>query len=142
MEQKKIGIINSIKSKVAIMVGASLFCALCTVLIVLTPYVSNIIKTENKNYLLDVVKGNGHIMEMMKRAYDDNVAYDYDTLNSAYKDMGIEGIESSYTYVVSNDGTMLYHPTKDKVGSPVENEVVKGIVPKLRRDNSCLRLRN
>jgi sensor histidine kinase regulating citrate/malate metabolism len=30
-------------------------------------------------------------------------------------------MDSSYVYVVKNDGTMLYHPTKEKVGQPVEN---------------------
>lgn len=133
MEQKKIGIINSIKSKVAIMVGVSLFSALCTVLIVLTPYVSNIIKAENKNYLLDVVKGNGHTMEAMLSTNDPEQVFEYENLNSIYKDMGIEGIESSYTYIVDKDGIMLYHPSKDKVGNPVENEVVKGLVEDLKR---------
>lgn len=133
MEKKRINIVNSIKSKVAIMVGLSLFSALCTVLIVLTPYVSNIIKAENKNYLLDVVKGNGHTMEAMLATNDPEQVFEYENLDSIYKDMGIEGIESSYTYIVDKDGTMLYHPTKDKVGSSVENEAVKGLVSDLKR---------
>lgn len=132
MEQKT-KLIHSIKTKVALMVATSIFLATCTILVILIPYMSRTIETENKNYLLDVVKGNGHIMEMMKLAYDEDTAYNYDTLNSAYKDMGIEGIESSYTYIVSNDGTMLYHPTKDKVGSSVENAAVKGIVEDLKK---------
>ena len=139
MEKKKIKIVNSIKTKVALMVGVSILLAITTVLLVLTPYVSDIIKTENKNYLLDVVKGNGHIMEMMKVGYDEDTVTSYDILNSAYKDMGIEGIESSYTYVVDKNGTMLYHPQEEKVGNPVENEVVKGIVKNLKygiRDES------
>ena len=40
----------------------------------------------------------------------------------------LNGVESSYVYVVSSNGTMLYHPTKEKVGEPVENAVVKGLV--------------
>lgn len=141
MTQKKIKTINSIKSKVAIMVGISIFLALCSVLLVLTPYVSSIIKTENKNYLLDVVKGNGQTMEMMKIGYSENIVTNYQILKSAYENMGIEGIESSYTYVVDKNGTMLYHPSQDKVGDPVENEVVKGIVERLQqgiRDESAI----
>ena len=30
----------------------------------------------------------------------------------------IRGGDSAYMYVVQNDGTMLYHPTKEKVGQP------------------------
>ena len=43
----------------------------------------------------------------------------------------VKGMDSSYIYVVDAAGTMLYHPTQDKVGQPVENEVVKGLVAKL-----------
>ena len=141
MKKSKISFINSIKSKVALMVGVSILLAICTVLLVLTPYVSNIIKTENKNYLLDVVKGNGNIMEMMKIGYDEKTVTNYDTLNRVYNGMGIEGISSSYTYIVDKNGTMLYHPQEEKVGQPVENEVVKGIVENLKsgiRDESAV----
>lgn len=140
MEHKK-NILHSIKTKVALMVASAILLATCTILIILIPYMSNIIKTENKNYLLDVVKGNGHIMEMMKLGYDEETVYKYETLDNAYKEMGIEGIESSYTYIVDKNGIMLYHPSKDKVGNPVENEVVKGIVKDLKngkRDESSV----
>nr|MCR5024350.1 methyl-accepting chemotaxis protein [Lachnospiraceae bacterium] len=39
----------------------------------------------------------------------------------------IEGIESSYMYLVDQLGNMMYHPTPEKIGQPVENEVVKGL---------------
>lgn len=41
-------------------------------------------------------------------------------------------MDTSYAYLVSSDGTMLYHPTQDKVGSAVENSVVKGLVADLQ----------
>lgn len=44
----------------------------------------------------------------------------------------MEGVESSYAYMVSSDGTMLYHPTQSKVGEPVENEVIKEVVAKIQ----------
>ena len=30
---------------------------------------------------------------------------------------------------------MLYHPTADKIGKPVENSVVKGVISKLKSEN-------
>ncbi len=41
-------------------------------------------------------------------------------------------MDSSYAYLVSSDGTMLYHPTAEKIGSPVENEVVTKLVADLK----------
>ena len=36
-----------------------------------------------------------------------------------------------YIYVVNQDGTMLYHPTAEKIGQPVENDAVKQLVAQL-----------
>lgn len=47
-------------------------------------------------------------------------------------DVKVNGADSSYAYLVSADGTMLYHPTADKIGSPVENVVVAGLVEELK----------
>lgn len=55
----------------------------------------------------------------------------YEEYTELVGDVKMEGIESSYIYVVSEDGTMLYHPTQEKVGQSVENEVVKGLVGQL-----------
>ncbi len=60
--------------------------------------------------------------------YDKFVKIDYDKLLG---DLEIEGVEGSYAYMVSPDGTMLWHPTASKIGQPVENEAVKTIVGRL-----------
>ena len=53
---------------------------------------------------------------------------DYDTLLGGIE---ISGVEGSYAYMVSQDGTMLWHPDSSKIGNPVENAAVKGIVADL-----------
>ena len=55
-------------------------------------------------------------------------------LHNRIGDVGVTGLKSSYTYVVGSDGTMLYHPTEDKIGKPVENQVIKDVVAKLAED--------
>lgn len=56
--------------------------------------------------------------------------------SSLYKnvlgEVSMEGIESSYAYLVAGDGTILYHPSEEKIGQPVANEVVKGVVEELK----------
>ena len=49
-------------------------------------------------------------------------------LETCLKDCKIEGLDTSYGYLVSADGTMMYHPNPEKIGQPVENSVVKGLV--------------
>ncbi len=40
-------------------------------------------------------------------------------------------LSTAYVYIVDNLGTMLYHPDESKIGNPVENAAVKGLVAKL-----------
>ncbi|MCR4585340.1 MAG: methyl-accepting chemotaxis protein [Lachnospiraceae bacterium] len=53
-------------------------------------------------------------------------------LNTILKDVNIKDVEGSYAYMVSPDGTMLWHPTAEKIGNPVENAAVKQIVADLQ----------
>ncbi len=60
--------------------------------------------------------------------YDQFMKIDYDSLLG---NIEIAGVEGSYAYMVSPDGTMLWHPNAEKIGQPVENAAVKGIVADL-----------
>ena len=60
--------------------------------------------------------------------YDQFMKIDYDTLLG---NIEIDGVEGSYAYMVSPDGTMLWHTSPEKIGQPVENAAVKGIVADL-----------
>lgn len=60
--------------------------------------------------------------------YNEFMKIDYDTLLGK---INIDGVEGSYAYMVSPTGTMLWHPDSKKIGQPVENAAVKGIVSKL-----------
>lgn len=53
-------------------------------------------------------------------------------LKEHFQNVGVEGISSSYAYIVSSDGTMLYHPTAEKIGKSVENAVIKDVVSELK----------
>ncbi|MCR4685672.1 MAG: hypothetical protein K5649_09425 [Lachnospiraceae bacterium] len=71
--------------------------------------------------------GSGDIL-IVTADYNEFMKIDYDTLLGNIK---IDGVEGSYAYMVSPDGTMLWHPTPEKIGQPVENAAVKGIVADL-----------
>lgn len=84
-----------------------------------------------KHTMVDVVSTTSKIMEneISNSGADD---LDYDGYAKDLSGVKLEGMDSSYMYVVQNDGTMLYHPTKEKVGQPVENAVIKGVVNQLQ----------
>ncbi|MCR5100255.1 MAG: methyl-accepting chemotaxis protein [Butyrivibrio sp.] len=55
-----------------------------------------------------------------------------DTFTNALGGIELTGIEGSYAYMVSATGTMVYHPTLEKIGAAVENAAVKGLVSRLQ----------
>lgn len=132
---KGVAFVHSIKAKVALMVAVAIVCAMVFNLIILVPYVRNVIETQNKNYLNDLAHTSGFLLENLLYTTDRETLYSYDVLDSAFKDVRIEGMDTSYAYVVAGDGTMLYHPNKDKIGQPVENVVVTELVAELAKGN-------
>ena len=85
----------------------------------------------NQSYLYDLAVAYGDKVNSAIELQGYNTATNYAILAESLDGVGLEGVESSYAYLVSGDGTMLYHPTRDKVGQPVENEVVKGVVAQI-----------
>lgn len=89
------------------------------------------ITDSTKHTMVDVINTTSKIMEneISNSGVDD---LDYDGYANNLSGVKLEGMDSAYMYVVQNDGTMLYHPTKEKVGQPVENAVIKGVVQQLQ----------
>ena len=86
----------------------------------------------NQNYLYDLAVAYGEKVQEEIELMGYNTAVYYGNLSNALGEVGLDGVPSSYAYLVSGDGTMLYHPTKDKVGQPVENAVVKNVVEQIK----------
>ena len=99
------------------------------------PKSSSNISELTSNYMLDVamVAGEGIDNQIRMSSYDSVMSGG--NLSRIVGNVEIKGVKDSYTYIVDGDGTMLYHPTADKIGKPVENSVVKGVISKLKSEN-------
>lgn len=85
------------------------------------------------NYLYDLAIAYGENVDTLIRDNGKEAALQSDVLKENLEGVGVQGVESSYTYVVSSDGMMLYHPTADKIGKAVENVVVSGLIDDLAK---------
>lgn len=83
-----------------------------------------------KNNMLDLASTYGIILDKEIEQNPD-LLNNYDSIKNILADAHVKGFDSSYAYLVSPDKTMIYHPTQEKVGQPVENEVVKGVVERI-----------
>ena len=89
------------------------------------------IRSSVKTTMMDMAESSDMLVEnAMSTLNQDQLTYD--AYAFLLKDVKIKNMDSSYVYLVNEDGTMLYHPTEEKVGQPVENVVVTGLVKQLQ----------
>lgn len=81
------------------------------------------------NYMEDLALAYGRQVENL---LGQGGSFDSGALEHILMNANLEGVESSYTYIVDSEGNMLYHPNKDKIGKSVENVIVKGYIQDLK----------
>lgn len=129
---KKVSPLSSVRTKVlSVLIVDCILLSVILCMVFLTS-VRNQLTELNSNYLYDLAVAYGSEVQDSYETVGYDAFVDYNHLKGMLSDAGIKGISSSYAYLVGADGTMLYHPTADKVGQPVENEVVTGVVQKLK----------
>ena len=124
-EHKKIPIFSSLKFKMVLMLIVATAVTAATLLLIMVPFSERQIKNETKNYMYDIAQSSCSILDAMSSTDDA-------ALKEHFQNVGVEGISSSYAYIVSSDGTMLYHPIAEKIGKSVDNAVIKGVVSELK----------
>lgn len=128
MEKKeKVSFFKSMKGRVIISTVIVIAAIVLIMNAVLIHEFRETISGTTQNYMKDVAYAYGYSME--KDKVDIN---NPDELKALFDGVGVEGLSSSYAYVVSGDGTMMYHPEAEKIGQPVENSVVLGLVKKIK----------
>ena len=127
IQNKKRG---TIATKIIIVVALSVIVTNSICLFLIGSNARKQLTQTTQNAMINMVDSSASLINnAMKEKNVDELTYEEYT--ELVGDVKMKGIESSYIYVVSEDGTMLYHPTQEKVGQPVENEVVKGLVGQL-----------
>lgn len=128
MKTRAVPFTKSIKSKIlfVLVLGMSLITVIS--LITAVPRIRASSEDMVKGYMLDSVQANGSNIEMRYKLIDKDLLASKKELAETVSKIRIKGVDNSYAYIVAKDGTMLYHPNPDKIGQPVENEVVKKLV--------------
>lgn len=124
----KVAFLHSLKFRMSLLTAGAVIIAAVIILALVIPEAKSTLLDQTKNYLHDVTVSNGATLEMMRKQIK---LKDPEALKNAFQNVGLDGIDSSYAYVVTADGTMQYHPTADKIGKPVENAVIKGVVAQM-----------
>ena len=127
MEQK-VSLIHSFRGKVFIMIVVAVVFTGALMVWNYSPNVKSSISSISKNYLEDLSEAYGIMLEGEVETVGKEKVLTTEYLSEHLADLKLRGVESSYAYLVSPEGIMMYHPTPEKIGEPVENEVVKKCV--------------
>lgn len=128
MENAKVKYKNSMVFKIQVLLGLGIILTVAILLLIAIPKTTENVRSVTQDYMIDEAKSYGQLIQ--SRIASDGTAF---IKNPSYLGQVLGAVkigdhETSYAYLVDKDGTMLYHPTADKIGQPVENAVVKGIV--------------
>ncbi len=123
---------NSMRTKILILLAVAMICITGSSLMFSIPKTRENISSVTQSYMLSEAKAYGQLLEKTIQLEGSDISASVDELKDTFAAVQIHGMDTSYLYLVSADGTMLYHPTADKIGKPVENAVVTGIVQDLK----------
>ena len=129
----RVSLLHSMRTKIMLLVQIGALCSCIMVLQMTVPRAEEELTRLTQNSLLSLARAYAVGMETeIAERESAGIEMDYDAYAGILADANMEGVESSYAYMVSPEGTMLYHPTASKVGAPVENAVVKEVVAKIK----------
>lgn len=127
-KSKKTSIFHSISAYVCQLVFAIIILTMIGLLACMIPRTRQISTDTNGKYFLSLAEMSAQTLDEIQKGSDDENTAGAEFLAGVQ----VEHIPSAYVYLVDTDGTMLYHPTADKIGKPVENSVVVDVVEQLK----------
>ncbi len=134
-KSKKTGFnLNSIMMKILILIVISIFAFTALNVGFIIPKAKNEIKSTIENNMQDIATLSGEVVaKEIDDVGEENV--DYEALKPLLEGKGLNGVESSYIYVVDSEGTFLYHKKEDKLGTTIFNDDVNAILAAIPTGN-------
>lgn len=134
-DQNRVTLIHSIKIKIVVLVVLAIIATAGINLLVSVPLIKKNFTSLTQNYMKDMATLVGETIEAEIGYLGAETVLTPEELAKTAADIKVSGMDSSYAYVVSADGTMMYHPTPEKIGQPVENDAVKALLAEIEKGN-------
>lgn len=132
-QKKNLGV-HSMKSKITLLMNCELILMAVIILVLLIPAVKREMHTLIMAYMKDVSQAYGRVVQDIVYTAGPETALKTEYLDQMLRRVKIEGVDSSYAYVISPDSVMLYHPVDDMIGTTVDNEVVTKYLDQMKNE--------
>lgn len=123
---------NSIKTRIGVMTVLMVVLTGVLMISVYAPNAKKQISTMSQHYLQDLSVAYGRMLDYRISDVGPRKTLAEESLEVRLDGVGMTGIESSYVYVLSTEGIILYHPDKEKVGQEIEIEAIRNVVDKIQ----------
>lgn len=130
----KVSLLSSIKTKIIVLVILAIIGTNALNLWTVIPLIQNNMGSTIQSYMEDITILAGENLDREVEEHGE-AALTAEGLSDDVGAVTVKDMASSYAYVVAQDGTMLYHPTPEKIGKPVENAVVSGLIEEMKKGN-------
>lgn len=131
-EKKRKDVTMPLKFKSIIFVASMIVFTAAATILVAMPKIRELMEDTTKNYMYDLAETNGRVLDLEVYSYGVGVGLSAEKLEELFQNVEVKGVSGSYAYVVTPDGNMCYHPNKEKIGKPVENEVISQVAADLQ----------
>ena len=126
--------IHSIYVKILVLVVISIFAFIVLNIAYIIPRAKQTIKTVNEHNMQDLATLCGELVELeIKDKGAENITYE--TLTPILEGRGLNGVDSSYIYVINEEGTFIYHRKPDKIDTKVTNAAINELLTQIPSGN-------
>ena len=133
-EQKnRVSLFHSIKIKILMLVFGTVLSSVVICIATAVPLARGSLTDITENYMEDMVYITGESLQRGVATQGVEAVMTPQVLERYLSGVKVRGMNSSYAYLVSPEGMMIYHPTADKIGKPVENDAVNQLLGEIGR---------
>lgn len=124
----------SIRTKVVTLILVCILAVSAIMIILVIPKAKHAVATATENNMQDLVNLSSDLVDdQVTMLGEDHVTSD--VLSSIVGSIGIEGVDSSYIYVVNSDKLFIYHPKDEKLGTEVFNDTISKLIDQIPSGN-------
>ncbi len=122
--------LSSIKTKVSFVLLFSIVLTIFMGLFTTIPSIKRHTFSVTENYMRDLTDSYGKILNQNLTVSAMNMSGD--RLAATFGEAGLQGMDSSYFYIVNAEGLILYHPNPEKLGTTADAPGIDNILNEIK----------
>jgi len=130
--RRSISILHSIRRRIVVLIALVVIGIVFFLVTTFSARMTKVYKELIFNYMEDVAEARGNEMELMLRTYDTMDASVWERLAGG---VNVNGMETSYAYVVDKEGIIRYHPVQGEIGKKANVAVISELAAAMKQGN-------